>query len=315
MIGLFDQEETCRMGLSVTRHSTLILLMICLPPWSAIARSQASSPVQEADAFFSAQRWAEAAQAYASLTHSQPANGKFWYRLGQSLLSLRKYDLAAKALKKSAEIGNRPESMFALSQAETMLGDKEKAFFWLEKALSLHLPQANRIDHEPNLAALRDDPRFALVLAAADKLVHPCMYQPEFKQFDFWVGEWTVSEQGQQVATSSVQRIVGECVVYENYFESDGFVGKSFNFYDGTLRKWRQTWVDGTGRASEFVGEYKDGAMRFEGESHLSDGTKIWRRMTLFNLSPTQVRQLSFASADGGKTWNVNYDYVYTRMK
>jgi hypothetical protein len=55
--------------------------------------------------------------------------------------------------------------------------------------------------------------------------------------------------------------------------------------------------------------------MRFEGESHLSDGARIWRRMTLFNMSPTQVRQLSYASVDGGKTWSINYDFIYTRTK
>jgi tetratricopeptide (TPR) repeat protein len=134
-------------------------LLSCVVSNSAIA---VASPAQEADALFLTQRWAEAAQAYASLAHDQPANGKFWYRLGLSLLSLRKYDSATEALKKAVEIGNRPEPMFALAQVETMLGDKEKAFYWLEKALSLHLPQANQIEHEPNLAALHNDPRLEI---------------------------------------------------------------------------------------------------------------------------------------------------------
>ena len=69
------------MKLSLTRHSILILLMVCFPAWPAIARAQYSSPAQEADKLFLAQRCAEAAQAYASLTQSQLANGKFWYRL------------------------------------------------------------------------------------------------------------------------------------------------------------------------------------------------------------------------------------------
>jgi tetratricopeptide (TPR) repeat protein len=232
-----------------------------------------------------------------------------------SLLALSKYDQAAAALKRAVDIGGRPEPMYALAQAYARLGDKEKAFDWLDRALTMKLSQANEIESEPNLASLRGDPRFARTRQGIDKLIHPCMYQPEYKQFDFWVGDWEVSDGGQKVAASSIQRIVENCIIYENYVESDGYVGKSFNFYDGTLHKWRQTWVDGIGRASEFVGEFKDGAMRFEGESHLSDGTKILRRMTLFNLNPTQVRQLSHASKDNGKTWYVNYDYIYTRTK
>ena len=199
------------------------------------------------------------------------------------------------------------------AQAYARLNDREQAFAWLNRALHAKLPQPGRIESDPNLASLHGDARFPGVLELAKKLLHPCTYQPEYNQFDFWIGEWVVTSDGRKVGTSSIQRIVENCIIYENYTETDGFIGKSFNFYDANLHKWRQTWVDGTGRASEFSGEYKDGAMRFEGESHLSDGTKVWRRMTLFNVSATQVRQLSHVSADGGKTWSVNYDYIYTR--
>jgi hypothetical protein len=166
-----------------------------------------------------------------------------------------------------------------------------------------------------SLFDLRDDPRFKAVLALVEKLNNPCASQPEYKQFDFWVGEWVVTSEGQQVATSSIQRIVNNCIIFENYAQSDGYTGKSFNFFDATLKKWRQTWVDGTARVSEFAGVYQDSAMRFEGESHLPDGTRILRRMTLFNLGPDRVRQLSEASSDGGKTWRVTYDFIYTRRK
>ena len=144
---------------------------------------------------------------------------------------------------------------------------------------------------------------------------NPCRAKPEYKQFDFWVGEWDVTERGEKIATSSVQRIVGDCIIFENYFQADGYTGKSFNFYDPTLGKWRQTWVDGSGNVSEFVGEYKENAMRFEGESHRQDGQKILRRMTLFNLGADRVRQYSERSVDGGKTWSSNYDFIYVRRK
>ena len=89
--------------------------------------------------------------------------------------------------------------------------------------------------------------------------------------------------------------------------------GKSLNFYDASLHKWRQTWADSSGGVSEFAGEYKDGALRFEGESHTPVGTKIMRRLTFFNLGPDRVRQFSEASKDDGKTWTVDYDFTYVR--
>jgi hypothetical protein len=143
----------------------------------------------------------------------------------------------------------------------------------------------------------------------------PCVFKQEHRQFDFWVGEWDVMNKDTKIATSSIQRIVSDCIILENYSQQDGYTGKSFNFYDAALGKWRQTWVDRMGSVSEFVGEFKDNAMRFEGETHRRDGVKVLSRMTLFNLGAERVRQYSERSLDGGKTWVVAYDFTYLRRK
>ena len=44
-------------------------------------------------------------------------------------------------------------------------------------------------------------------------------------------------------------------------------------------------------------------------------GQKTLQRMTLFNLSGDQMRQLGEQSTDDGKTWSVIYDLTYTRRK
>lgn len=143
----------------------------------------------------------------------------------------------------------------------------------------------------------------------------PCKSQAESRQFDFWIGEWDVFEDNQKVAESSIQQIIGGCVIFENYNEADGFSGKSFNFYDSHLRKWRQTWVDVRGMVSEFSGEVKNDAMEYEGESHLPDGRNVLRKMTLTVVAPDRVRQVSQISTDGGKTWRPHYDLLYIRKK
>lgn len=150
---------------------------------------------------------------------------------------------------------------------------------------------------------------------AVQKPQTPCLTDPQHKQFDFWVGEWEVTSNGQVVATSSIQRIIDSCVIFENYAQRDGYNGKSFNFYDSVLGKWRQTWVDGTGTVGEFAGEYKEGAIHYEGESHRKDGRKILRKMVFSSLGPDKVRQYSEMSPDGGKTWNKTFDLIYIRKK
>jgi hypothetical protein len=151
------------------------------------------------------------------------------------------------------------------------------------------------------------------ILASVPAKASPCDSLPEYRQLDFWVGEWDVTDQGKKIAESSIQRIVGQCIIFENYSEPPDYTGKSFNFYDASLKKWLQTWVDNGGNVSEFAGEFKDGAMRLEGETHRANGRRVLRRMVLSPLEGGRVRQYSERSLDEGKTWGVAYDYVYVR--
>ena len=100
----------------------------------------------------------------------------------------------------------------------------------------------------------------------------------------------------------------------ENW-ENPGFSGKSWNFFDRGINKWRQIWIDISGRKAEFSGEFKDGAMRFEGEVVTPAGAKLKNRMTFFVLGPDKVRQFAERSTDGGATWTTTVDFTYLRKK
>ncbi len=161
----------------------------------------------------------------------------------------------------------------------------------------------------------RDDPRFAEVVALGERLTKPCMFSAENKQFDFWVGEWDVQLGGQQVGTSSVQRILDGCVIFENWQSGLGGTGKSFNFYDPNTSRWQQTYVDNTGTVLNFFGEYKDNALRYTAETRAKGGSKTLHKLTFFNQGPQRVRQLWEQSTDEGKTWNIVWDGIYIRKQ
>jgi len=135
----------------------------------------------------------------------------------------------------------------------------------------------------------------------------------ELQQFDFWLGEWDVYSEAKLIATSRIEKITNGHIVYENYEQADGYSGKSINYYDPYLKKWRQNWVDSIGTVGDFSGECHDGVMRYEGESHLVDGRQIMRLMILSRLSENEVRQYSERSDDEGKTWQPAYDFIYKR--
>src|SRR3954471_9042811 len=76
---------------------------------------------------------------------------------------------------------------------------------------------------------------------AAAAAAQPCRASETYRQLDFWVGEWEVhGPKGKTVGTSSVQLILGDCVVFENWTGAGGSTGKSFNLYDAQARKWKQ---------------------------------------------------------------------------
>mgnify|MGYP000096011056 FL=1 len=137
---------------------------------------------------------------------------------------------------------------------------------------------------------------------------------PEYRQFDFWIGDWDVTVGGQMAGTNSIQQILGDCVLLENWTGSKGGTGKSFNIYNSAKAKWQQTWVDNSGTVLELYGEFKDGMMRLVGENMVG-GKKTLQRITWQALDKDRVRQHWEQSQDDGKTWTTAFDGLYTRKK
>jgi hypothetical protein len=91
--------------------------------------------------------------------------------------------------------------------------------------------------------------------------------------------------------------------------------GESFNIYDTSRGRWYQTWVDNSGGLHEYSGGLEGGNMVYFADLAPLPGQteRSHTRLTFFNEGKDRVRQLSEATADGGKTWSVNYDLIYTR--
>ena len=158
--------------------------------------------------------------------------------------------------------------------------------------------------------------------AAAPPPSRPCLTMPEAKQFDFWIGHWDVTpwavatpQPGQQIGTNNVEPILEHCVLLENWRAAGGGEGKSFNYFDTNLRRWRQVWMADSGGPLDYSGEYRDGAMRFTGWNLGPQGRRVEQRLTFFNIAPDTVRQLFEASSDSGRTWTATFDGRYVRRK
>jgi hypothetical protein len=73
---------------------------------------------------------------------------------------------------------------------------------------------------------------------------------PEYHQFDFWIGDWDVFEikGSAPVARVQVGRILGGCVLREDYQDTGGLQGQSFSIYDASRKVWHQSWVTNRGQ-------------------------------------------------------------------
>jgi hypothetical protein len=104
------------------------------------------------------------------------------------------------------------------------------------------------------------------------------------------------------------------CVIHESW-TAPASNGQSVNIYDISRDHWYQTWVDNSGGLHEYKGGLEGPNMVYFADLAPSPGQtgRVPTRLTFFNQGKDQVRQLSESTADGGKTWTVNYDLIYTR--
>ncbi len=142
----------------------------------------------------------------------------------------------------------------------------------------------------------------------------PCS-APAYRQFDFWLGEWNVSSNGQPAGTNRIERIHNGCVLQENWqgAGAGGIGGSSFNVYDQANDRWHQTWVDANGTLLQLDGGLENGSMVLSGQRPSSDGNGLTTHRISWTPNPDgTVRQLWEATRDG-QTWTVLFDGLYAR--
>jgi hypothetical protein len=140
----------------------------------------------------------------------------------------------------------------------------------------------------------------------------PCR-EPEFHQFDFWLGEWQVHKTDGTVAgINKIDREYGGCVVHEHYVTGRGYSGESLNIYDPARKVWHQTWVDNAGLLLTLEGHLVGKNMVLEGQIRQSDEVVVKQRITWSPNVDGSVRQL-WESTDSKGQWVVAFDGLYTK--
>jgi len=141
----------------------------------------------------------------------------------------------------------------------------------------------------------------------------PCT-SPEYRQFDFWIGDWAVFEADSITSAAHVRvdRILGGCVLREHYEDSTDLIGESFTTYDTARKLWHQTWVTNHGRLLTIEGGQENGSMVLTGAYYGNNNEEVRVRGTWTPIG-SGVREWAVTSSDSGRTWKPWFDLSFRR--
>jgi hypothetical protein len=136
---------------------------------------------------------------------------------------------------------------------------------------------------------------------------------PEYRQFDFWIGDWDtfeIDDAKKVVARNRVDLILDGCVLREVYEGDNGLVGQSFTIYDASRKVWHQTWVTNHGQLLTLEGVREGDRIVLKG-SNLGEGGKPVSMRAAWIPGKDGIRETAESSSDGGKSWKAMFDIVF----
>lgn len=152
------------------------------------------------------------------------------------------------------------------------------------------------------------------LLASAGETPKACSSE-EYRQFDYWLGEWEVfNAKGEKVGDNRITLEQGQCVLHEHWTDRQGVTGESFNIYEIARKVWHQTWVAANGQLLLLEGGLQDGDMVLSGKRPRRDGQgEVHDRISWIAQDDGSVHQVWDQSLDGGKTWKTAFLGIYRK--
>jgi tetratricopeptide (TPR) repeat protein len=294
---------------------TIISLLFFLS-FAGIAAADVDALRSDANAAATAGDTDKAIALFTEIIEQAPDDGAAHYRLGSMLMDNGgDLDDAAAHFERAGELEFQAVGVaFRLSRIYAQTGRESDALDQLEIMANNGFGLPNLIEGQDDYASIRDDPRYAAALETIQAARFPCDSDEKHHAFDFWIGEWDVSQSGQAAGTNNIQSILGHCVIFEQWEGLSGTLGKSFNYYDPGYDHWRQIWVSDSGTVIEFTGQARDGGIFYTAETiDPADGAVTHHKFEFTQNDDGSVRQFWATSTDAKETWTTSWDGHYEK--
>lgn len=275
------------------------------------ATAQIDSRQEGADKAFTSGDWSAAAKAYDVLLMQDRNNPQNAFRYARALQETGDYEGALTWFEVARSTGFQATARidYHMARLHAANGNPARALGHLSTMAETSGPIAGTVRNTAEFSTLADKPEFLAIL----EQLKPCS-DPRHRQFDFWVGQWSVTPAGRPNggAKSRIELIQNGCAVLENY-NAGSFAGTSINFYDAKRDVWHQSWMSNTGNVF-----YAEGGLNEKGEMVLTDrdldistATGTINTVTWTPLESGGVRQHWQSSTDKGETWQTVFDGYY----
>jgi hypothetical protein len=166
---------------------------------------------------------------------------------------------------------------------------------------------------EPRTNVAVDSAQARVTADVSDAGTYAAGYHPttpctaaEFRQFDFWLGEWTL-QPTTPLGEQTIARHPSGCFITE-WYRQGPYRGSSVNTYNPADQRWYQTYVDNQGGRSVIVGSLTDGTMLLAHRDRPTEQRWGWRM-----LDSATVRFYQERSTNAGQSWNLASDQRYRR--
>lgn len=284
-------------------HRRLSLILVAL----LFTLPSLAQDLDEANRLAAEGNAAAAIPLYESHLAQNPDDGATWYALGRAAHAGGDLDLAKQAFRKALDLSFQPAGaqlrLGAIAMAE---GDEVSARALLKQAFEGGVPVQRFLPSMPGWAETERSAGFDAFIAT----LHPCA-APEYRQFDFWIGEWEVfNPSGQKVGENRIEKILAGCALAEYWTSAAGTSGRSHNRYDRTTGQWVQHWLTDSGTAIDMWGGLVGGVMILETEGTEASPKQRWS-WTL--EEDGSVRQKAEQLDPETGEWQVVWDSYYRR--
>lgn len=138
--------------------------------------------------------------------------------------------------------------------------------------------------------------------------------------FDFWVGEWDAywkpNDSTVVRGSNTISRTCDGSVIYENFADTtNDFFGNSISVWSPVDSLWHQAWADNQGGFLNLVGVIDGDRRIFQSEPVAINDKTVIRRMVFYEIKEESFKWDWEVSVDGGETWNLRWQILYTRKK